>query len=205
MATMDMPRARTGWRFWLEWMGMNLAALVVYVVAMIPLSAALAVPGPAFPAERGYPWLGQFIMSAGSILLGLALGIAQWLVLRKHLKRIGGWLLATTVGYALPFIVVFPLGFPVTEPIWLAGVLMLLWFGVLLGVLQWLVLRNRLEHAGWWIPISIGGWLLAFVLTGAAYVTNVYVEPFDLFAAAFVPIAVAGAGLAGMVNRQIVT
>lgn len=196
MATIDVLAPRPHWRFWLEWMGMNVAAIVVYLVVMIPVGAAFAALGPAYPDEPRVPLLLQITVSLSAILLGLTLGMAQWLVLRKHLKHIGGWVLATTIGYATPFIA--PPLLQAIEPGWPIGMLILGLTGLVLGVLQWLVLRNRIANAGWWIPISVGGWSLAFALTGIAYLTSLYVEPFDMFAAAFVPIAVAGVGLAWM-------
>ena len=36
--------------------------------------------------------------------------------------------------------------------------------GLLVGLLQWLVLRNRVSHAVWWIPVSLVGWYLAWLL-----------------------------------------
>jgi hypothetical protein len=39
------------------------------------------------------------------VVVGAAVGIAQWWVLRQHLQRAGGWVLASTMGFA-PFGVV---------------------------------------------------------------------------------------------------
>ncbi len=36
--------------------------------------------------------------------------------------------------------------------------------GVVIGVLQWTVLRQRIGHAGWWIVASAVGWAAGWVL-----------------------------------------
>jgi hypothetical protein len=126
--------------------------------------------------------------------------VGQWLILRGHLPRTGWWILATLVGYSAPMALRWMA--PGLEPPWLVGAAMYLTFGIVLGVLQWLVLRGRVDRASWWIAISIGGWMLAFALTGLAVVSGLYVEPFDLLAAFFVPVAVAGGGIMWLLRRS---
>ncbi len=77
----------------------------------------------------------------------------------------------------------------------ITAVLMPLSFGLALGVLQWLVLRPHVRNAGWWVLISVAGWALAFAATGAAYLSGLYVEPFDMLSAFLVPVIVSGAGM----------
>ena len=43
--------------------------------------------------------------AVGSSVGGASLGIAQWLVLRRHVSRPGWWVLASTVGFAVSFAV----------------------------------------------------------------------------------------------------
>jgi len=38
--------------------------------------------------------------------------------------------------------------------------------GLAIGIAQWLLLRRRLSHAGWWIAASVVGWGLLALLTG---------------------------------------
>lgn len=40
-------------------------------------------------------------------------------------------------------------------------------WGAGIGILQWLVLRELLKRAGWWIPATIGGWSIAGAVSGA--------------------------------------
>lgn len=36
--------------------------------------------------------------------------------------------------------------------------------GIVLGMLQWVVLRQRLRQASWWILASAGGWTIGWVI-----------------------------------------
>lgn len=202
MAALNFDRARPGSRFWLLWMGASVAGVIVYMLIVPFLIGVISMLAPSSQVENNAPeqyWVGTAITLLGSAALGAAIGFAQWLVLRNYLRGLGWWVLATTIGYTIPLIS-GPI-LPVREPPWLAGSIMFLMFGILLGVPQWLVLHGHVTKAGWWLAISIAGWLVAFALTGAAIVSGLYVEPFDLLAAFFVPVAVAGAGIAWLLRR----
>jgi hypothetical protein len=104
-----------------------------------------------------------------AILLGLGVGVLQWLVLRKRVSRAGWWVLASAAGGTLLFQNVF-------EGIYwsLEGFGALLsWIGVVAlggavtGTLQWLVLRGQVSRAGWWILASTVGWVLSAIVTGS--------------------------------------
>ena len=56
---------------------------------------------------------------------------------------------------------------------WVLGGILLAEFalgvaGVVIGMLQWVVLRQRIRQAGWWILASAGGWA-----TGGVFVATV--------------------------------
>jgi hypothetical protein len=59
------------------------------------------------------------------------------------------WLAATTLGWVLGGMMLAGLALGVA--------------GVVLGTLQWVVLRQRLRQAGWWILASAGGWTIGWV------------------------------------------
>ena len=203
MATLNLDRAQPGWRFWLLWMGASIAAAVAYTLTIPVIIAIVSTLAPMQQDENLAPeqsWIGIAIGLLTSGALGAAIGLAQWLVIRRYLRGVGWWVLATAIGYAIPL----ALGriSPLREPPWLAGSVMFLLFGIVLGVPQWLVLRGRVQTAGWWIAFSIGGWLLPYALTGILVLSGLYVEPFDLLAAFFVPVAVAGAGIVWLLQRS---
>lgn len=38
------------------------------------------------------------------------------------------------------------------------------WFETSFAVAQWLVLRQYIRHIGWWVLVSVWGWIIAFIL-----------------------------------------
>jgi hypothetical protein len=86
--------------------------------------------------------------------LGLGLGAAQALVLRRFGVRAGWWVLATLLGWLLGLSVDFTLQRIFSPTPWLA-----LWMaGLYQGALQWLVLRRASTRSMLWIPTSLLAW-----------------------------------------------
>ena len=183
-------RVRPGWRFWLAWMFVTIAGVIGYVIIVAPILNAVSERLRGTQGELG---IGMLLGAVSAITLGATIGAAQWLVLRRQLPRTGWWILATLIGYSMPM--AFGSLISGLEPPWLASLVNFIEFGVVLGALQWLVLRGRIDHAGWWIAISIAGWAIAAALIDIAYISGLYVEPFDLLAAFIVPVAAAGCGI----------
>ncbi len=200
MAILRWTQTHPGWSFWLRWLAGTIGGLVLMLLLSVPLNAAaMSLPGGT---DLGAPnWLGVVLMSLGWILIGATFGLGQWWALRGELEGAGWWILATTVGYPLGNLL--PTVWRVTDAPLLNGLLGLLSFGLALGVLQWLVLRGRVQQAGWWILISVAGWLLVLAVTGAAYLSGLYVEPFDMLSAFLFPTAISGAGMAWLLERKI--
>lgn len=109
----------------------------------------------------------------GELGIGVAVGLAQWLVLRQVIRRAGWWILASTVGWGIGWaiivtgLVVPPNGTGLTALI--SGAIL----GIYIGLAQWIVLRRNVAQAGWWLPASIAGWMMGLlglfgtILTGA--------------------------------------
>lgn len=38
------------------------------------------------------------------------------------------------------------------------------WFETSFAIAQWLVLRQHIRHIGWWVLVSVWGWVIAFIL-----------------------------------------
>ncbi len=204
MTTLTLNRAQPGWRFWLLWMGASLAGVIAYALTIPVIVGIVNMLAPMRQVENLAPeqrWIGIAISLFGGSALGAAIGLAQWLVMRRYLRGVGWWVLATLVGYAVP-LSAGPI-IPVREPSWLAGLAIFLMFGAILGILQWLTLRGRVYQAGWWMVISMIGWLVPCGLIVIAYLTGLYVEPFDMLSAFFVPVAVAGAGIVWLLRRNV--
>jgi hypothetical protein len=107
----------------------------------------------------------------GGSVRGLWLGLLQWVVLRQQVSQAGWWILMTAVGGALSGAVDCGGGLYGALS---NGALSGLW----LGLLQWVVLRQQVSQAGWWVlamPLSWGiawgiGWVgsdEAGTITGA--------------------------------------
>jgi hypothetical protein len=193
MTDLILETHRAGWRFCVEWMLASIVGVVAYVVLIPPFLGVVANLSSDELVRTAVSALGV----AG---LGATIGAAQWLVLRAYLPRTGAWVLATLLGYAVPLSV----GSSVSglEPPWLAVAVIFLEFGALLGVLQWFVLHGRVDHAIWWIPISLAGWLVAAGLIDLAYVSGLYVEPFDLLSAFLVPLVASGGGMVWLLGQD---
>jgi hypothetical protein len=89
----------------------------------------------------------------GAIMIGLLMGWTQMLILTLQRVRVGWlWILNSLIAF-----VTWSMAAPVFGSINLwAGFAL----GVLLGFLQWLNLRRRVEHALWWVAANIAAWTI---------------------------------------------
>jgi uncharacterized membrane protein len=127
--------------------------------------------------------------------VSLLTGAFQYTLLRRYLPRMGGWVLATTGGWLLGILLVL-------MPDWLNwrnGYRNLdqafLSMGLAIGIAQWLLLRRRLSHAGWWIAATVVGWGLLALLTGDT------LDSFGLLALGLLPASVTAAALALLMKQ----
>ncbi len=115
------------------------------------------------------------------LLTGFAIGVAQWLVLRRYLQGAGWWILAS--GFAwVGSLLVISMASGILNPIveFIASLIGRWWVigynfvtgmvvGAGLGVAQWLVLRRQTQGAGWWVFASaVGGavnWAVSVAIT----------------------------------------
>jgi hypothetical protein len=113
--------------------------------------------------------------------IGLLTGFLQYLLLRRYLPRMGWWIVATTLGWSLIFIgdrllyrtLYTPLG---ADSIWFAALMVMLVSGSI-GLPQWLVLRQCVQHAAWWILANVLGWGIAALVAGANYLLALSIIP----------------------------
>jgi len=120
-------------------------------------------------AEYIYAFRAGVVFGSAGLVVGMVVGLGQWLVLRGRIRGAGWWILGTTVALGLGNAageIVFswianslgPWKFvPFARAMWcwISGGAMC---GLILGVAQWLVLRRRARSAGWWIPANILSW-----------------------------------------------
>jgi hypothetical protein len=127
------------------------------------------------PTRMDVAWIVGTSTGAAGLIVGTALGIGQWLVLRRVI-RAALWAPATCVGWVLAgFVVSFtsggaswrtlPAAGPITPLVPIVVVLPVVI--VLLSAGQWLVLRRDCAGAGWWPLVNVGALVFA-LLTGFA-------------------------------------
>lgn len=149
-----------GWRFMFVWILGTFAGALVGVVLAFPVNLALVAflgvtaPIPGTPTEQAFIITADSL-GASMLFLGLGMGFGQWLLLRRYLDHIAGWILAT--GLAMFLAGLFRWSLPPDTPPGLIGPLTVPISAFLLAVCQWFVLRRRVLHAGWWVVICVGG------------------------------------------------
>jgi len=149
---MRNEQASMGWQFWLQWLVATSVSWVGGTILYHTLGLAL---------------LGGVGEVAGNTILGLLIGTGQWLVLRRWLDRAGWWALAAAGGNLLAASVGVGSQAVLGENV--GGLILTIGLGLVPGVLQWLVLRQQVARAGWWVLAStvLGfGAILAGVAAG---------------------------------------
>jgi hypothetical protein len=141
----EQPRRKPGWGFWLLWVLATTAGWAVgLVVGDAVGNAVLNAVGDA---------VGWAVVEAvAGAVVGAVSGVAQWLILRRQVRRAGWWILASTAGWAVGL----TMGDAAGKAVGLAvtGAVA----GAVIGVAQWLLLRRQVRRAGWWILASTAGW-----------------------------------------------
>lgn len=85
---------------------------------------------------------------------GCALGLSQWLVVRRYLHNVGWWGVATAVSFVISFYVLLNRG---GMPLWFSFGLL----GIIVGLAQWVVVRHLGGNSGFWIFASAFAWGLS--------------------------------------------
>jgi hypothetical protein len=119
------------WAFWFQW-------IMVTTVGWILAGALFS--GIAFFAA------------------GFTVGTLQWFVLQYRIARAWRWILASVSGWAAGALFAF---FFTQGGVDFQSSLII---GLATGTAQWLVLREELHWAGWWIPINVVAWTTGLAL-----------------------------------------
>ncbi len=200
MAILRWQHTRPGWNFWLRWILGTIGGLILLLLLSVPINAIVFFFTGGPEAGSPPPLTAALFVSLGWVVAGAAFGLGQWWALRSELAGSGWWVVATAAGYPLGGLL--QQAFPGIDNPALRSFSMALSFGLAIGIAQWLFLRGRVRRAGWWVLISVAGWLLAVVATGAAYLSGLYVEPFDMLSAFLFPAGVSGAGLVWLLRYK---
>ena len=201
------PAQRPGRGFWFGWLAATVVGWAVgfAVSSFFGLLLLLAI-GRAVGLVFGLP-----VAIAGG---GMAVGVAQWLLLRRRVVPQGRWwLLASIVGWALNLFIFMPLiggpflaGLGAPEALdagamAATGILVGGVAGTVVGVLQWLVMRRHFSGAFLWVLASSIAWALCLLLflplIVGVFFAAVQTVQFTIVALVLVFVAVVGAGAVG--------
>ncbi len=102
------------------------------------------------------------------LLAGAILGFLQWLALRRYVVESADWILNAgagwAVGYAMGVLMIQVIAKQqAAGGFWqlLAGYAI---FGMVIGLVQWPVLRREIPQLGFWILANIIGWTFGFTI-----------------------------------------
>lgn len=101
----------------------------------------------------------------GGAITGAVVGIAQWLVLRQVLAVNAWWIVATGVGLAAGLGIGTAVAGTGTDP--RALVIRAAITGLLVGGLQWMILRQHVPASGAWIGATAAAWVIGWLVTRA--------------------------------------
>ena len=105
-------------------------------------------------------WLfgSMFFNGIPLIISGVAVAGLQWVVLYKRIQKAWRWVILSSIGWMIGYILL-AIFFPAFMML-LVGPVM----GGILGLLQWFLLKQEVEWAGWWIVISMLAWTTGLTL-----------------------------------------
>jgi len=158
-----------GWVVWLRWV---LTCTVGWMVSEVVFRAITsAVEGSRSEAAGGLLALAA---------LGAVIGTMQWFVLRQQVYRSGRWVWVSTVGVAVGAVVsqwLDLLDIYIGPGMELDGLLSGAAFGVVVGRVQWLVLRQWVKGAYWWVWASVAGGTMSFFVADVVATTVKVARP----------------------------
>ena len=172
---------RPNWVSYPAWVMLNAISVpVAWVVAWVLISMVeRAVGGTIQVAGRTRITEDYLLSYIFYPLIALATGLFQYFWLRRCLPRMGWWLAATALGllvglFGSSLLSRILYSFLDLQSVWFA-ILVTGFVGASLGLAQWLMLRQRVHRAGWWIVANALGW--GILGWGAATLSNQMVLP----------------------------
>ena len=167
---MKVKRSQVGWRFGILWMLLNTVGWPIGFFMGFALGSIIS-EGIFESGVLIGEILGYFMFGAA---LGSVVGLMQWFVLRRQISRAGWWILVSAAGLA----VVIGAGIAVARltdysedlvnfAVLFRWVVVMALGGAVIGMLQRLILRQRVSRASWWVLASTLGWALSIFVAGS--------------------------------------
>ncbi len=190
---------KPGWGFFPTWVLLTTISIpIAFILDLVILKVITRFVGD-FIYVNGVRHITEDYLSTYTFvpIVGLLIGVFQYGLLRRYLPRMGWWVLATVGGWVLGLLLIF---ISTWLKIWsiesfdldLAYIVM----GLSIGIGQWLLLRRRLSHSGWWVGANFIGWGLLSLLT-----TGNSIGQYGLLILGFLPACATGVILALLMNQ----
>jgi len=159
------PRRKPGWDFWLLWVLVNILGMFVVNDLLFRVTRGSIRTSYGIQTIVGRGIVGWW--SSGLPLVGIAIGIAQWIVLHSYVgKKSWWWILTTISGWVaglfflgmLPHYMIWSMEPVIAQALGGAAI------GIFLGLAQWLFLRRQVRRALFWILVNMVSWASGFIL-----------------------------------------
>jgi hypothetical protein len=152
---MIIANEKPGWFFYFGWVTLNVIAVIMaWYIAWAIMSQVTEIVGSRIQ-EDGDSLLLYLLFP----IIGLLTGILQYILLRRYLSHMVGWIAATFLGWLMPFVIGFifsRLFVPGSSTVWI--VLGMFVLGSTIALPQWWLLRKRVLHAWWWVLVFGLAW-----------------------------------------------
>jgi hypothetical protein len=180
MANTMMQETKAGWEWnvWFQWILANAIGETIGPGGTFVIGGLLLLN---VQKTMGVVPAAALAVLAGTFIEGITVGTSQWLVLRGPIKSMRWyvWVLATAIGAFIAWTLgMIPSTFmfsgadsagaapaPISDlMIYVLAAIMGFVLGPILGVPQWLVLRQYLPRAGWWVLANALAWMVGMVI-----------------------------------------
>lgn len=144
------------------------AVTITMILATMGAFVSMWSVGEVVQEAWGEVAMGLVVGAIFGGLLGVGFAFGQAIVLRSQGISFGRWLgqtvLAGAVGTALGFTVMFNLFEPDALPEIVTGVMIALFVGLPIGVVQWQMLKPHVAQPQLWVPITTMAFLIGFAV-----------------------------------------
>jgi len=161
-------------QFWMNWTFLSFGVIPVsYMISLIVVLLIHAAFG--FGQTEDGTYLSQTVMQmAGGAVIGLGAGIYQRLLLKRVFKVTYSWIYTLVAGFAVTELIVcivlwqlelnrYELRFIELRP--LPEALIFACIGLIVGLLQWTILKRYFLRSFVWVLASILGWGICVLTT----------------------------------------